>query len=241
MFALHDWHNIDYRSKLGLYPCDSEVFVSKLVSSPLILPLVAMGLALAACSQADTPASEATAARTAALPDTCKDNPLLPALPEPAAIAGKPLTSVDCQPFSVEMVWGEPGASTSLILVDSQGTDGDTPPQLAQMGKALPIQAAKTAVIMAEGLRETALAYPASLEELGGEDYLTVVKEEASGLKYALDVEPLSSGGQVGSVVGVVRDRYALTLNIEQEIKGITAGQAAYAPWLSALRLEQLP
>ena len=213
----------------------------KLVSSPLILSLSVVALVLAACSQADAPTSQSPAALAAALPEACKDHPLLPAMPEPTAIAGKALTSVECQPFSVEMIWGEAGASTSIILVDSQGPDGDTPAQLAQMAKALPMQAAKTAVTMAEALRETALAYPASLQELGGEDYLTVVQEEAGGLKYALDVEPLSSGGQVGSVVGIVRDRYALTINIEQEIKGITAGQAAYAPWLSALRLSQLP
>jgi len=176
------------------------------------------------------------------LPKECENHPLLPALPELAPIGGKALTSVSCQPFSVEMIWGEAGTSTSIILVDSQGPAGDLPASLVDMARNLPLQAAKSAVTLTKGVQDTALAYPASLVELGGEDYLSVVEEAPGGLVYALEVQPKDAGGLAGSVVGTIKDRYALTLNIEQDnVVGITAAKAAYTPWLSALRLSQLP
>lgn len=198
---------------------------------------------LSACSQpADDKAAASDSRATAMkLPASCKDHPLLPAMPELAPVAGKVLTSVDCQPWSVTMVWGGEMDSTEIILVDSQAPDGNDTTGLAKMARTMPLQAAKSAVTMTKGVREMALAYPASLAELGGEDYLSIVKDAPGGLTYALDVAPKDSGGRAGSVVGTIADRYALTININNDtITGISAAEAAYAPWLAALRLNAL-
>jgi hypothetical protein len=199
-------------------------------------------LVLAGCSQGATPAENTQSAKSNfKLPDTCKDHYLLAALPAPADLGGKSLTSVECQPFSVEMVWGDEMSPTKIILVDSQGPNGDLPAGLADMGRKLPMDASRTAITMTKGVQEAALAYPASLAELGGEDYLSIVKEAGGGLVYALPVEPKDSGGEVGALIGIVKDRYSLTIGIEDgNIIGIAAGEAAYAPWLSALRLSAL-
>lgn len=198
---------------------------------------------LAGCSQGAPPAKDVQSARsTLDLPANCKDHPLLIAMPEPVPISAKALTSMDCQPFSIEMVWGDAGASTSIILVDSQGPTGDLSVAMADMARKLPFQAAQAAVSMTEGVQEMALAYPASLAELGGPDFLSVVRDGAGGLRYALQVEPKDSGGRVGSLVGTAKERYALTINIEHDnLVGLAAGEAAYAPWLATMRLSQLP
>lgn len=199
-------------------------------------------LMLAACSPG-APAAEKSAQTGAAfkMPDNCKDHYLLAALPAPADLGGKALASVECQPFSVQMNWGDEMSPTKIILVDSQGPNGDLPAGIANMGRNLPIQAAKTAITLTKGVQETALAYPASLAELGGENYLSIVKEAAGGLVYALPVEAKDAGGEVGALIGIVKERYSLTISIENaNLVGITAGEAAYAPWLSALRLSAL-
>ena len=209
-----------------------------------ILVSAASAFLLVACgSPENTGSDNATASKASfSLPQECENHPLLPALPELAPIGGKALTSVSCQPFSVEMIWGEAGTSTTVILVDSQGPAGDLPAGLVDMARNLPLQAAKTAISLTKGVQETALAYPTSLAELGGEDFLSAVEEAPGGLLYALDVEPKDAGGLAGAVVGTIKDRYALTINIEQDnVVGITAAKASYAPWLSALRLSQLP
>ena len=210
-----------------------------------VLTTIASVMILSACGQSGdaAQADAVTSAKTGAtVPVECKDHPLLAAMPEPVAIGGKPLTSMSCQPFSIEMAWGEAGSSTSIILVDSQGPTGNLPAAMADMGRKLPYQASKSAVLMTEGVRQMAEAYPASVADLGGPDFLPVIKEAAGGLKYALEVEAKDAGGLAGSVVGIAKDRYALTMNIEQDtVVGATAGEAAYAPWLSALRLSQLP
>lgn len=210
-----------------------------------VLTAIASVMILSACGQSGdaAQADAAASAKTGAtVPGECKDHPLLVAMPEPAALGGKPLTSMNCQPFSIEMIWGEAGSSTSIILVDSQGPIGNLPAAMADMGRKLPFQATKSAVLMTEGVRQMAEAYPASMDELGGPDFLPVVKEAAGGLKYALEVEAKDAGGLAGSVVGIAKDRYALTINIEQDtVVGVAAGEAAYAPWLSAMRMTQLP
>lgn len=205
-----------------------------------------MGLAtigLTACSQAAPPEETATTAISAAnLPETCKDHYLLAALPAPAPLGGKPLTQIDCQGFSVTMTWGEPGTSTQINLIDSQGPKGDAPEAASQMMRELPMQAAKTALAMTAAVADTAKTYPASMDELGGPDYLPYVTQTPEGLSYSVEVEPKDSGGKVGSVIGVLKDRYVVTLLIEQDhLEGLAAGEAAYAPYLAALKLGILP
>ncbi|KAK0338773.1 hypothetical protein LTR94_037212, partial [Friedmanniomyces endolithicus] len=41
-------------------------------------------------------------------------------MPTAQTIAGKPLTEIDCQAFSVSMTYGEPGTSTEILLIDSK-------------------------------------------------------------------------------------------------------------------------
>lgn len=212
-----------------------------IVIKKTVFAAAASMLILAGCSQDATSEDKSSSTATSfKIPDTCKDHYLLAAMPEAVTIASKPLTSMECQPFSVAMEWGAEGARTQLTLVDSQGPVGDLPAGLAKMAREMPLQTTQTAIIMTEGVRETALSYPASMEELGGPDYLSIVKE-GYGMKYAMEVEPKDAGGQVGAVLGIAKDRYVVTLGIEHDhIKGVAAGEAAYGPWLSALRLGAL-
>lgn len=207
--------------------------------------LFTSALALTACSQAqDAPATADTAASSASLPEACKGHALLPAMPEPHPISGKAVTAVNCEAYSVEMIWGEAGSSTSIILVDSQGPLGDVPAgikPLAEMGRSLPLQSATTALQLTKGVEDMAKAAPAALAELGGPDFLSTVKE-TNGLRYTIEVDAKDAGGHVGTLIGTSKDRYALTINMEQDhLVGLAAGEAAYGPWLSAMRLNQLP
>lgn len=205
---------------------------------------MATAFALSACSQSPDTANSESASQQAAVPASCEGHPLLPAMPELAPIGSKPVTAVNCEAYSVEMVWGEAGDSTSIILVDSQGPLGDIPAgmeQMAEMGRSLPLQAANAALQMTEGVAEMAKAAPASLAELGGPDFLSTVKED-NGLRYAIEVEAQDAGGKVGTLIGTVKNRYAVTINIEQDnLVGLAAGEAAYAPFLNAMRIGQLP
>lgn len=207
--------------------------------------VMAAALVLCACGQSPQSATSETAAQPAlALPASCEGHPLLPAMPDAVAIGGKPVTAINCEAYSVEMVWGEAGSSTSIILVDSQGPLGDVPAgmaQMAEMGRTLPLQAAKTALQMTAGIEEMAKAAPAALAEMGGPDFLSSVKED-NGLRYAIEVEAKDTGGKVGTLIGTVKDRYALTMNIEQDnLVGLAAGEAAYAPFLNAMSVGKLP
>lgn len=204
-----------------------------------ILLAISAACLLAACSPAN---DQGNAAHTAALPDECVNHPLLAAMPAQEPLSGKQFTSISCQPYSIEMVWGDEYTPTTISLIDSQGPDGDLPPALAQAARTMPVEAARTALIMSKGVRETALAYPTSLESLGGEDYLSLYKEEANGLKYSLDVEPKDAGGKVGTLLGLYKERYLLTINSgNYDIVGISAGEAAYAPLLASVNLSVLP
>jgi len=86
-----------------------------------------------------------------------------------------------------------------------------------------------------------AKAAPAPRAEMGGPDFLSSVKED-NGLRYAIEVEAKDTSGKVGTLIGTVKDRYALTMNIEQDnLVGLAAGEAAYAPFLNAMSVGKLP
>ena len=206
---------------------------------------MAAALALVACGKSpDNASSETASPQAKALAASCEEHPLLPAMPEVAPIGGKPATAVNCEAYSVEMVWGEAGSSTAIILVDSQGPLGDIPAgmeQMAEMGRTLPLQAATTALQMTAGVEEMAKAAPTAVAELGGPDFLSTVKER-DGLRYSIEVEPKDAGGRVGTLIGTIKDRYALTMNIEQDhLVGLAAGEAAYGPFLNAMKISKLP
>ena len=207
--------------------------------------VAASALTLMACGQGATETQPAEAVTTASadLPAECESHPLLVAMPERTPLGGKAFSSISCQPFSVEMAWGEPGSSSKIILVDSQAEveDDGVMAGMAEMARTMPYQAAVMAIQMTEGVHEMARAAPAALAEMGGPDFLPVVKE-ANGLRYTIEVEAKDSGGRVGSLIGTAKDRYALTLLIEHDtLVGLAAGEAAYAPYLSAMKLNQLP
>ena len=207
--------------------------------------LVVSTLALMACSPPqDASSGSATPQSSLVLSQECENHPLLPAMPSPVDIGGKALTAVECASYSIQMIWGDAGSSTSIGIVDSQGPLGDVPPSLAQMvemGRSLPLQAANTALALTDGVAQAAMSAPAALAELGGPDYLPIVKERGN-LRYTIEVQPKDNGGRVGSLTGTVKDRYAVTMNIESDsIIGLAAGEAAYNPWLSAMKLDQLP
>ncbi|WP_297801982.1 hypothetical protein [uncultured Brevundimonas sp.] len=222
--------------------------MSSLSLSTLAVSAACVGaLSLSACSQPSAggeDAKPAAGAGSVAIPASCKDHYMLPAMPEPVALAGKPLTEVTCEAFTIEMVWGEAGSSSSIVIVDSQGPLGDIPDSLKGMTEAarsLPLESVKTAHIMIEGVEALAKSTPAAMAEQGGPDFIPTIKDQG-GMRYSIGVEPKPSGGQVGSLLGNVRDRYAVTMEIESDsLIGLAAGEAAYAPMLAAMRINKLP
>ena len=215
------------------------------MSKHSILTISAGALLLAACSQQSGGTASANAAapeNSYSIAEECKDNPLLAAMPAPAAISGMKLTTVECQPFSVKMIWEDGDKYTEMNLIDSKGPIGDLPEGLASMARNLPLQTTITAITMTDGTRKAALKAPASLAELGGPDYLSDVYTGPSGLKYTFNVMPKSQGGEVGTLMGSVGERYVLNITgPTQGVIGNEQGKTFYAPWLAATRLNALP
>lgn len=209
---------------------------------------VASVAALTACSNAEAPPSAeagASALSKAALPSECVDHPLLAAMPTAQTIAGKPLTEVECQAFSVSMTYGEPGTSAEILLIDSKAPVPEESGPMSGLLAAAQATAFKSVVAgveMTKGVREMALSSPPALASIGGEDYLPVVMDAPSGEPVVVGVEPKDSGGRVGSMMSALKGRYGLTIHIEQDdLSGAAAARTAYEPYLSAMRLNALP
>ncbi|OMG58330.1 hypothetical protein [Brevundimonas sp. ZS04] len=210
---------------------------------------VASVVALTACSNAEAPppaeAGASALLSKAALPSECVDHPLLAAMPTAQTIAGKPLTEVECQAFSVSMTYGEPGTSAEILLIDSKAPVPEESGPMSGLLAAAQETAFKSVVAgveMTKGVREMALSSPPALASIGGEDYLPVVMDAPSGEPIVIGVEPKDSGGRVGSMMSALKGRYGLTIHIEQDdLSGAAAARAAYQPYLSAMRLNALP
>ena len=213
------------------------------------LSLASVAALTAACSNSDAAAkpdaSTSASAKAVALPPECENHPLLPAMPAAQTLAGKPLTEVDCQAFSVAMTYGEPGTSAKITLIDAQAP---IPEDVGPMAGLL-VAAQKTAyesvsrgVIIAKGMREATLSSPAAVASIGGENYLSVVMYGPTGEPAIISVEPKDAEGRVGGLMSALKGRYALTIGIEQdELSGAEAARAAYQPYFDAMRLNALP
>ena len=189
-----------------------------------------------------TAAAKMANAPQAAIPDACKSHVLLAAMPLVQEIAGKAPLSMACTNFSIDMVWGENGDSIRIQLVDARGTLGDTPPRLAEMARDMPLRAAQTALSAADEVRKVVLSEPALLDQYGGPDFLPVVDIGPTGLHYTIDIDRQGDGGSARGLIGHVQNRYAVKIDMDEtKAIGAAAGRAAYAPWLNALRLTQLP
>ena len=180
-----------------------------------------------------------------ALPPECENHPLLAAMPTAQTIAGKPLTEIDCQAFSVSMTYGEPGTSTEILLIDSKAPVPEESGPLSGLIAGAQETAYKSAVAAVEitkGGRELALSSPTALASIGGENYLSIVMDGPTGEVAVIGIESVDSGGDVDSLISVLKDRYGLTIHIEQDhLSGAAAARAAYQPYLSAMRLNALP
>ncbi|RIJ66662.1 hypothetical protein D1604_08635 [Brevundimonas sp. LPMIX5] len=166
-------------------------------------------------------------------------------MPTAQTIAGKPLTEVECQAFSVAMTYGEPGTSAKIVLIDAKAP---IPEDAGALGGLL-ATAQKTAyesvsrgVIMTKGVREAALTSPTAVASVGGENYLSVVMDGPTGEPAVISVEPKDADGRVGALMSVLKGRYALSIGIEQDdLSGADAARAAYQPYFNAMRLSALP
>jgi len=209
------------------------------------LTLASVAALTAACSNPEAPAGvEAAAATKVALPPECENHPLLAAMPTAQTIAGKPLTEIECQAFSVSMTYGEPGTSAEILLIDSKAPVPEESGALSGLLAGAQETAFKSVVAgveMTKGVREMALSSPPALASIGGEDYLAVVMEAPTGEPVVIGVEPKDSGGRVGSLMSALKGRYGLTIHIEQDdLSGAAAARTAYQPYLSAMRLNAL-
>ena len=215
------------------------------------LTLASIAALTAACSDSDAAAKPdaaapaQTAAQTAALPPECANHPLLPAMPSAQTIAGKPLTEVECQAFSVAMTYGEPGSSAKITLIDAQAPipeDAGALAGLLSKAQQTAYESVSRGVIMVKGVREAALTSPTAVASVGGENYLSVVMDGPTGEPAVISVEPKDADGRVGSLMSVLKGRYALSIGIEQDdLSGADAARAAYQPYFSAMRLNALP
>ena len=214
----------------------------------IALSLASVAVLTAACSNAEAPAkaeAAASAASRVALPPECETHPLLAAMPAAGTIAGKPLTEIECQAFSVSMTYGEPGTSAEILLIDSKAPVPEESGPLSGLLAGAQETAFKSVVAgveMTKGVREMALSSPPALASIGGEDYLAVVMDSPTGETVVIGFEPKDSGGRVGSLMSALKGRYGLTIHIEQdELSGAAAARTAYQPYLSAMRLNALP
>ncbi|MFS0739227.1 hypothetical protein ABC365_01230 [Brevundimonas sp. 3P9-tot-E] len=210
------------------------------------LTLASVAALTAVCSNPEAPPqAEAAAASKVALPPECENHPLLAAMPTAQTIAGKPLTEIDCQAFSVSMTYGEPGTSTEILLIDSKAPVPEESGPLSGLIAGAQETAYKSAVAAVEitkGGRELALSSPTALASIGGENYLSIVMDGPTGEVAVIGIESVDSGGDVDSLISVLKDRYGLTIHIEQDhLSGAAAARAAYQPYLSAMRLNALP
>jgi len=207
----------------------------------VVLTVASIAALTAACSNPEAPAK----ASKVALPPECENHPLLAAMPTAQTIAGKPLTEVECQAFSVSMTYGEPGTSTEILLIDSKAPVPEESGPLAGLlvgAQETAYKSAVAAVEMTKGVREMGLSSPTILASIGGENYLPVVMDGPTGEAVVIGVEPQDSGGRVGSMISVLKGRYGLTVYIEQDdLSGAAAARTAYQPYLSAMRLNALP
>lgn len=209
------------------------------------LTLASVAALTAACSNPEAPPQAEATAFKVALPPECENHPLLAAMPTAQTIAGKPLTEIDCQAFSVSMTYGEPGTSTEILLIDSKAPVPEESGPLSGLIASAQETAYKSAVAAVEitkGGRELALSSPTALASIGGENYLSIVMDGPTGEVAVIGIESMDSGGDVDSLVSVLKDRYGLTIHIEQDhLSGAAAARAAYQPYLSAMRLNALP
>lgn len=211
-----------------------------------LFTVMASAMVMSACSQAADSSAEspadATNAGGAEISEDCKNHPLLAAMPQFVEIAGKKPLSMDCNTYSIDMFWGEDGDSTWIQLVDGQASIEDGSLAAAeQMARDMSVQAATTNLTTATEVRKTGLAQPDILAMFGGPDFLPVVETGPAGLEYTISIDRQSDGGAAKDLLGLLNGRYAVKINMDDtKAVGATAGQAAYAPWLSALRLSAL-
>lgn len=185
----------------------------------------------------------ASSDQAVSLPAECQGHPLLAAMPEAKTIAGKTLSDISCQSFSITMGYGPELDRVNLQLTDTKAPATDLSDGLAKMaaaGQKLAYDATKTAISLNKSVRQMAIDSPGGVEALGGEDYLSVIMDRPDG-EIIIAVEAKDQQVQP-QLMGLLKDRYVFTIQLGSEpIDGAAAATAAYQPWLSATRLNALP
>lgn len=213
---------------------------------PAALALTSLVVLTAACSNEDAAArTKAAGLGKVATPPECANHPLLPAMPTAQKIAGRALTSIECEAFSITMTYGEAGVSAEILLVDSKApppADAGPLTELLVGTQQMAFNSVVAAVGMMKGVRQMTLDTPGAVERIGGPDYLPVVMDGPTGEAFVIGVEPKDAGGGVGPLMSVLKGRYALTVLIEQEgVSGAAAALSTHQPYLAATNLKALP
>lgn len=216
------------------------------------IALTSLFVLTAACSNENAPTANPKAANAGAaatvkadVPAQCVDHPLMPAMPTAPVIGGRPLTEVECEAFTVTMIYGEAGASAKVILVDSKAPapkDAGPLTDLLVGAQQTAFNSVVASMGMMQGVRQMAIETPGAVARLGGEDYLSVVMNGPTGEPVVIGVEPKDADSGVGPLMSVLKGRYALTILIEQEgVSGAAAALSTHQPYLAAMNLKALP
>ena len=232
--------------------------------SPRWLPaLLALGL-LAACGkpadessapsgQADTASSGDQAAsdarERAESTAKCEGNPLIPAMPPKSAIGDLPFEMWDCTFNSIRAVYGKDGGKeVSITLTDTRSPGMDKEPTMKDFyhrSSELQRTTTQSGVQILVAALEGSTSNPASVEAIGGPDYLPIVRSTPSGDPLVIHVGA-KSDPSAAEALAVLKDRYVLMLQASDKdgpISGLSGPQALamYEPFLKQLHLDQLP
>lgn len=231
--------------------------------SPRWLPaLLALGLLTACGKPADEstaspgPAAAASTADQAAADAKdraestakCEGNPLVKVMPPKSAIGDMPFEMWDCTFNSIRAVYGKDGGKeVSITLTDTRSPGMDKEPAM----KDLYLRSSELQRTTVQGATELLVATagraksdPATVEGLGGPDYVPIVQSTPSGDPLVIDAGAKINPGPA-LAMAVVKDRYVLSVQASDQdgaITGISGAQALamYEPFLKQLHLDQL-
>ncbi|MGQ4583306.1 hypothetical protein [Lysobacter sp. F60174L2] len=203
---------------------------------------LATGLLLAGC----TPGVEAE------IDDACGEIPFAAALPSLEAIGSRPLLWKQCGVVEVSARYGQEDPETGdgdHCTININDTRFQTPDGAASVGaddafehgKSLMLGFSKMNVEMLVGARKGYLEEPVLLNARGGPSTLPVVGQLSNGDTYAIPVPAKQEEPGSESLLAVINDRYALTIQCTEPVLDHDQADAMYRPYINALQLGNLP
>lgn len=223
--------------------------------APLLPALLALTL-LAACGRHDDhgvapSASDAAAAQAkedAAATAKCDDNPLLGTMPPRSSINGMTFRRQACTFNSIEAVYDNAnGRQLTISITDTRSPLVDQQPMKDGIQRTLDMQRKMTQVAVQTlmGTLDGFQSDAASVEAIGGPDYLPVAQRAPTGEPVIIHVGAKTQYFPA-EVVALLKDRYVLTIQAADKgnaVSSITTSQARalYEPFLGQMHLDTLP